>query len=167
MSDHIKQTIADLQGELQKQEAAVLDTKRLINMLCGRAGMTPMYADADLQQSAGVALSIKSDQFYGQPMVTAIRQILEMRRALKQEPATINELYDSLIKGGFAFDTKNEDNAKRGIRISVTKNSGIFHKIPNGGIGLLDWYPSAKSKANRRAAAIEDAADNEEEDPTS
>lgn len=145
MADHIKQTIADLQAKLKEQEAAVLDSKRLINNLCKLAGMPEMYAEAELQAASGPSLSIQSDQFYGQPLSTCIRQILEMRRALKQGPATVNDIYDSLAAGGFKFETKNEDNAKRGLRISLTKNTAIFHKLPNGKFGLLEWYPSAKA----------------------
>lgn len=152
MSDHIKATIRDLQNELKKQEAAVVEKKKLINMLCAHAGMPPMYADGELQASSGPSLSIKSDQFYGQSMITAMRQILEMRKALDQGPATINEIHAALVEGNFIFETKDEANAKRGIRISVTKNSGIFHKLPNGKVGLLEWYPNVKAPKAKKVA---------------
>src|SRR6266540_1433883 len=99
MSEHIRQTIADLQAHLQQQEQEALDTKRLINNLCKRAGMPPIYGDAELVASSGPSLSIRSDQFYGQPLAGSIREILEMRRALKQGPATVNEIYDALVMG--------------------------------------------------------------------
>lgn len=152
MTDHIRQTIADLQDELRQQEAAALDTKKLINLLCDRAGLPKLYCDQELQISGSVSMSIRSDQFYGQPLVTALREVLIMRRTLDQGPATINDLFASLIEGGFAFDTKNEDNAKRGLRISITKNSSVFHKLPNGKIGLLEWYPNAKGSKSRKGA---------------
>jgi hypothetical protein len=159
MSDHIKATIKDLQSELKKQEAAVVEKKKLINMLCAHAGLPAMYADGELQSSSGPSLSIKSDQFYGQPMITAMRQVLEMRKALDQGPATINELHAALTEGNYLFETKDEANAKRGIRISVTKNSGIFHKLPNGKIGLLEWYPGVKAPKAKKTAP-EGAAEN-------
>jgi len=159
MSDHFKATIRDLQSELKKQEAAVIEKKKLINMLCTHAGMPPMYTDGELQASSGPSLSIKSDQFYGQPMITALRQVLEMRKALEQGPATINELHASLSEGNYLFETKDEANAKRGIRISVTKNSAIFHKLPNGKIGLLEWYPGVKAPKAKKTAP-EGNADN-------
>ena len=153
MSDHIKATIKDLQAELQKAEAAVVEKKKLINMLCSHAGMPPMYANADLESSSGLALSIRSDQFYGQSMITAMRQVLEMRKALDQGPATVNELHAALVEGNYVFDTKDEANAKRGIRISVTKNSAIFHKLPNGKVGLLEWYPNVKVPKGKKPAS--------------
>jgi hypothetical protein len=164
MSEHIKQTIAELQAELAKQEQATLEKKRLINMLCAHAGMQPMYSDTEMKVSKGTSLSIRSDQFYGQSMVTAIRQILEMRKALDQGPASINELYAAMQEGGFAFDARDDDNAKRGVRISVTKNSSIFHKIPSGKIGLLEWYPGAKQPKAKRLPLGEALAGGE--DPT-
>ena len=165
MSDHIRQTITDLQDELKKQEGAVIDTKRLINMLCGRAGMTPMFPDAQLQPS-GMALSIKPDQFYGQSLVGVLRTILEMRKALDRGPATVNELYDAMVEGGYKFETKDEENAKRGLRISITKNTAVFHRIPSGRVGLTEWYPNAKSAKAKRAVIGDDhtqASDEDEE----
>lgn len=107
--------------------------------------MPPMYQDTELHEGGSVSLSIQGDQFYGQPLATCIRQILEMRKALKQGPATVNEIFGALVQGNYQFETKNEDNAKRGLRISLTKNTSIFHKLPNGKFGLLDWYPNAKT----------------------
>nr|WP_298717243.1 hypothetical protein [uncultured Steroidobacter sp.] len=163
MSDHVKATIKDLQNELKKQEAAVVEKKKLINMLCAHAGMPPMYSDVELQASSGPSLSIKSDQFYGQSMITAMRQILEMRKSLDQGPATINEIHAALVEGNFIFETKDEANAKRGIRISVTKNSGIFHKLPNGRVGLLEWYPNVKAPKAKKTAS-DNGADNDDAD---
>lgn len=163
MSDHIQQTIADLQAKLSVQESDVVKTKRLINQLCEMSGLSPMYQDADLHEGSGPSLSIQGDQFYGQPLATCIRQILEMRKALKQGPATVNEIFDALVQGNYQFETKNEDNAKRGLRISLTKNTAIFHKLPNGKFGLLEWYPNVKTVKQPRG----DTEDEEETESTS
>lgn len=162
MSDHLLKTIEIFEKKLIDQLAIARSTKQLINQLCLEAGMPARYSDAALNEKAGPNLKIKSDQFYGQPQATCIREILEMRRALDQGPATINEIYDSLVEGGFAFDTKNDDNAKRGLRISIAKNSALFHKLPNGKIGMLEWYPKAKSAPKKEAAAGNEGAENEE-----
>src|SRR5690348_16312573 len=154
MSDHLKQTIADLQAKLADQESTVMKTKSLINQLAEMAGMGVIYNDSDLQPAQTSSLSIRSDQFYGQPQATCVRQILEMRKALNQGPATVNEIFADLQQGGFLFETKNDDNAKRGLRISISKNTALFHKLPNGRIGLLAWYPNAKQvkKGNHNSA---------------
>jgi hypothetical protein len=143
MSDHLKSTIADLQIKLREQEQAVSKTKSLINQLAEMAGMTALYK-LDEESSAMPDLSIRSDQFYGQPQATAVRDILKLRKSQNRGPATVNEIYAALMEGGFAFETKNDENAKRGLRISISKNTALFHKLPNGKIGLLEWYPNAK-----------------------
>jgi hypothetical protein len=157
MSDHVLKTLEDLERKLNGQVAAVVATKRLINQLCEIAGIPARYQDAEAELKAGPSLSIRSDQFYGQPQATCVKEILQMRKALNQGPATVAEIYAALVEGGFAFDTKNDENAKRGLRISITKNTALFHKLPNGRIGLLEWYPNARGgKAKRAAGATSD-----------
>lgn len=159
MSDHILKTVEELEKKLKEQISAVATTKRLINQLCEMAGVPARYNDADIEAKSGPSLSIRSDQFYGQPQATCVREILEMRKALNQGPATVNEIYAALVEGGFAFDTKNDENAKRGLRISITKNTALFHKLPNGKIGLLDWYPNAKNKSKKDSASTSSTAE--------
>ena len=67
--------------------------------------------------------------------------------------ATVNEIYDGLIAGGYQFDAKDALNAKRGLRISLTKNSSTFYRVPNGRYGLLVWYPNAKAQSTAARAA--------------
>jgi hypothetical protein len=153
MSDHLRQTIADLQKSLAEDERKVLDKKRLINSLAEHAGMARIYTDTELHAGPSLNLAIQSDQFYGQPLASSIRNILEMRKGLQQGPATINEIHEALIEGGFGFETKNVDNAKRGLRISMSKNTSLFHKLPNGKFGLLEWYPNARQTKSGRISA--------------
>ncbi len=157
------QAIARLQAKLREQEQGVIKTKLGINFLCEEAGKPPMFRAAELQVGSGVALSIRSDQFYGQPLATCIRQVLEMRKALNQGPATVNEIYDALIEGNYQFDTKNEDNAKRGLRVSLTKNNVTFHKLPDGKFGLLEWYPMAKGPKRKDTDAEGSEGEDDEE----
>lgn len=147
MSEHILRTIDELKNDLHQQEAEVADTKRLINKLCARAGIQVMYPEPDAASTSGVSLSIRGDQFYGQPLATCMRAVLEMRRSLNQGPASVNELYASLEQGGYRFDTKDEQNAKRNLRISLQKNP-IFHRLPQGTYGLVEWYPAIKRRGS-------------------
>jgi hypothetical protein len=165
MSDPIQLAITKLQAKLQEHERAASKTKMAINALCEASDLPPMYADADEERRDAVSLSIRSDQFYGQPLAAAIRIILEMRRKQDRGPATVNEIYASLLEGGFAFETKNEENAKRGLRVSLTKNSVTFHRLPNGKYGLLEWYPNAKPKRYRATPPDQDNdTDGDDED---
>jgi len=152
MSNHIMKTVEDLEIKLSEQVAAVNTTKKLINQLLEMTGASPRYLDIDAEQKNGVSLSVRSDQFYGRPQATSVREILEMRKALNKGPATLNDIYSALIEGGYASDTKNEDNAKRGLRNSIMKNVALFHKLPNGMFGLLEWYPNAKNVKQKNSA---------------
>lgn len=147
MADEFDATIATLKSHLQKQEEEVRSTKRLINQLCQRGGNPIQYpeAEGDSHSSAG---PLRRDQFYGVPLATAIKKVLEMRRSTG--PSTVNSIYTALIAGGFKFSAKSEVNAKRSLYISLAKNYQSFHKLPgtteDGAVfGLLEWYPNAKS----------------------
>lgn len=163
------QAIATLRTELQKQEQAVRETKRVINKLSVLDGDAMPFPDAETDSGLQATLgAMRRDEFYGQPLATAIRKYLEMRRASGQGPASVNDMYAALCQGGFKFETKNEDNAKRGLYISLAKNAVVFHKLPGGTneaavFGLTEWYPGAKTaekpgksarKTRRRAADI-------------
>jgi hypothetical protein len=56
----------------------------------------------------------------------------------------VNEIFEALVAGGYKAETEEEANAKRGLRIALTKNSQTFYRVPSGAYGLLEWYPNAK-----------------------
>ena len=143
MSEHIRKTVADLAEDVRLKESEVSSLKKLINQLCDKAGMDHLYSGAEAE-SASKSSVLRSDQFYGQPLATAVRAILEMRKAAGKGAATVNEIHAALKEGGFNFNTKDDDNAKRNLRISLTKNATTFHRLPQGEWGMLEWYPNAK-----------------------
>jgi hypothetical protein len=99
--------------------------------------------------AGGAALSqIKPDTFYGKKLQTAIREYLIMRKAQGAGPATPREIYDAITKGGFQFDTKNENISLVSLRSLLRKRTAFFHKLPNGAYGLTAWYPDAKKPKN-------------------
>jgi len=150
--DHILKTIADFEAKLRGAQDEVSRLKRTINDLCGMAGLPARYAIADAETAVASLTTLRSDQFYGRPMATVVREYLELRKASNLDPpANVNEIYDGLVKGGFKFETLNEKNAKDGLRVSLAKNTAVFHKLPNGSWGLVDWYPNAKKRAGKES----------------
>lgn len=148
-TDAVNKVIQGLEDDLRIAMENVRETKIMINRLCTKAGLAERYPDAqDAAQSIGEP--IKPDQYYGKPLATAVREYLEWRRARKQGPATVSEIHEALAKGGYPFETKDSLNAKRGLRVSLTKNAVVFHKLPNGSWGLLDWYPEARLRRSSR-----------------
>lgn len=166
MSEHLTKAIAELEAKLAEQLKSAAKTKSGINQLAELAGLPPPYPD--IEEAVGPS-AIRSDQFYGKAMHTAMRELLELRGTARG-PATVNEIFDALKAGGYQFDTKSDDNAKRVIRITLTKNSTVFHKLPNGPYGLLAWYPNAKAAKPKKgtdtsvADALIEAAIAEDED---
>ncbi len=133
--------ITGLVAVIEAAEEKLAEQKRVVNGLCLSAGRPILYAD--IERKTGDLIFIRTDEFYGQPLATAMRSVLEKKRAGGNGPATVREIYDALVSGGFKFEAKDE-NALRGLRQSLTKNSAVFHKLPNGSYGLLEWYPNAK-----------------------
>jgi len=163
MSEHIEKTLGELQSKLADQEESVIQTKKLMNLLCEHSGKPPMFQDADLSVS-GKNIAIQSDQFYGKKLITAAREILEIRKATNLGPATPREIYDTLIEGGYAFETDNEANRLTGLRISIRKASAIFHRLPDGKrYGLLVWYKKVKKPKSNQENNDSTANDDEPE----
>ena len=149
MSTEIDKVIADLQAKLAEQEAKVIESKQLINLLCTQYGKKAIYADTELKQTSHLG-TFSTDEFYGQSLSGSMRKILEQRKAIGLGPATPREIYDELLQGGYAFETTNEQNRINGIRISLRKSSSIFHRLPDKKrYGLLEWYPKAKRRQDK------------------
>jgi DNA-directed RNA polymerase delta subunit len=66
-----------------------------------------------------------------------------MRRAADMGPATINEIFDSLVEGAYEVGAKNTQIAKVSLYNSLGKNPS-FYKLPNKQWGLRAWYPNAE-----------------------
>jgi hypothetical protein len=140
--DAMQKAIDLVLAKLREQEAQVTETKIAVNALCKVAGLPIMFPDTGT--APGATASFRSDQFYGQPLTSVVRDILNARKAQNLGAASINEIYDAMTAGGYKFDTASVENAKRVLRISLTKNSAVFHKLPNGDYGLREWYPNLK-----------------------
>lgn len=157
MKEQLEPAIAALQQQLTEQERKVIETKTLINRLCDVAGMPPAYADVGSPTGPSIT-AIRGDTFYGKVLTTAAREYLQMRKSANLGPTSVRDIYENLKKGGYPFETEDDNNAMTGIRQVLRKNSGIFHRLPNGEWGLTAWYERIKQqKAAKTAAADDDA----------
>jgi hypothetical protein len=154
MSDHIQKTIDDALIELRKHEDSVLSTKKLINQLCVFGKLPLMFANLD-EAGAGTTPrgTIRRNAYYGQPLASCVRDILEMRKSIGLGEASLDEIMAALKEGSFDLATvsKDAEGQKRGVAISLAKNSVTFHRLPNGDFGLLTWYPNVKAKKEKAA----------------
>lgn len=165
MTDHLKPALDQLERQRAEQLANVAAIEQAINVILKSAGQAERYQQRSQEASASLT-SIQADTFYGRGLSTVAREYLAMRRAANLGPATVNEIYAALVQGGYKFDTKSDDNARRVLRITLTKNSAIFHKLPNGSYGLMEWYPNAKApKKGSAEASVDVEADDDESEP--
>src|SRR6266436_3567472 len=99
--------------------------------------------------------AVRSDQFFGRPMATVVREILE-RRTQKLGAIPLNDLFELMKAGGFQFENKDEAIAKRSVTITIGKNPA-FVRVPNSGhIGLAECYPGAKEKRPKNGDTSKD-----------
>ena len=143
MSDTIKAAIEELTRKLEQKMREVADLKRAINIMAREAGDSAPYDDAEPEAARLPRNDARPDRFYGKPPTTAAREFLEER----QKPASAEEVLRALEEGAFDFAAQGWENEKLRLRylaISLSKNSAIFTKLPNGLFGLAKWYPGAK-----------------------
>jgi hypothetical protein len=139
----MNEIVEKAEQKLKSLEDEVAKTKRFINTAYELAGQTPPYPDVD-RETRPVSGKIRKDQWYGRPLATVVREILEMRQAANLGAASIDEIFDALKSGGFEFEFKDKETAKRGVGISLAKNTSVFHRLPSGSYGLAAWYPNVK-----------------------
>jgi hypothetical protein len=148
MSEHVLKLIEELRAEVSEAEESIKPKKQLVNQLCERAGLPPVFTGIDDQQGGSSPTGIRRNAFYGRPLSTCIREYLEMRTKLAVREATLDEIFAALKEGGYDLKTSGdkEDDQKRGVAIAIGKNSQTFHRLPTGDFGLVAWYPNIKER---------------------
>lgn len=147
--DALQSAVTALLAKLEAQERAVRDTKKTINTLLHHMDKEPMFPEAD-ENRAARSMTIRPDQFYGRPLATVAREVLEVRG----QAMAASEIIEVLEHGGYDFSTQGwkEKDRLRSFTITLSKNNAAFHRLPNGFFGLPKWYPEAvKQKQNAKA----------------
>lgn len=148
MSEHILKTLEQVKSDITGLELQLAEKKRMANYLSEMAGAGPVYADAD--EPSSISATSHGDEFYGKTATAAAREVLEKRKRMGLGPATLAEIYESLTDGGYQFDASSTTNAKNSLRVTLSKRSETFHKLPNGKIGLTKWYTNIKPTKKRK-----------------
>jgi hypothetical protein len=147
MSDPKQAVIDELTAHLDELSREAADTKRTINSLLRRMGQQDRFPDVEPEGYGNAAL--KPDQFFGKPLSTAVREVLELRgQALP--PA---DILTALEKGGFNFDDTGwkKNDRLRSLSITLSKNSQTFVKLPSGTFGLRSAYPGLAAPPVKKA----------------
>jgi len=139
MKEENLKAVEALREKIRAKEEEARQLKIVVNGFYTDEGEAAPYPDANIKTAASIQ-SLRSDLFYGNTIAEAAQLFLEMKKASGLGSASVNEIYAALKSGGYAFDTKNEEYAKNGLRISLRKNKSIFHQLPGGDYGLCVWY---------------------------
>ncbi len=139
MSEKVEGAIEVALAQIAELEREAAEHKKTVNGLCKLLSRPPMFPDV----GSSTSTILREDEFYGKPLATAVQEVLDRRKMSGQGSATVNDIYDMLVRGGFHFATKNAENAKRNLYQNLGKNSK-FHKLPNGTYGLTEWYPNVR-----------------------
>lgn len=150
MSTHIEQTIEAMEQKLREHLREADETRRMINQLLKYLGREPRHK-LEGEAGAAVGVALRGDEYVGKVQQQAVRLILERRRAAGVAPSTLDEIYGDLREGGYQFEAKDAEIAKKGIHNMMTKASSTFFRLQNGKWGLRAWYPGAKASVARKA----------------
>ena len=165
MSKTLAELVSEKEMELSGLQEQVTAIKQEINLLSRYDGLDEPYPDAVGTTSharvSAKAIKIIPDQFTNKPPGKAARIYLELRNAADPEnrAATLEEIRDGLLAGGYSFGTKDPIQA---LGISLGKTTATFKRVGDNGLwGLTAWYgiKPGRSKLNNGSAA-----DIEEED---
>ena len=76
------------------------------------------------------------------------------------------EILQALEKGGFDFKKQGwtQKTQLRNLTISMSKNSSIFHRLPNGTYGLVKFYPEIEAAKKKGRAGKKEEEPRTEDD---
>jgi hypothetical protein len=141
MTKTLADAIAELVSTIAAEEAGTLEKKRTVNVLCGVDGRAPIYKlDKPERVKKETGLTFAPDAFYGEPLASSARRVLEASKASGGGAMSLDALFAALKAGGFAFDAKSDAFARRSLAISLSKNTAAFVRLPSGDYGLKGWY---------------------------
>lgn len=148
MNDALKTAIEELTRKLEARMREVADLKRAINTFAREAGEEPPYADAEPEAAKAAVKDLRPDRFFGKSPTTAAREFLEAYG----KPASAEQILEALRDGAFDFDGQKwkDEFRLKNLAISLSKNSSIFTRLPNGLFGLSRWYPGARKPTKAR-----------------
>jgi hypothetical protein len=137
MDDKVMSALEVLKERVARSEATTADLKRAANALAMAEGLPPIYTE--IVDPSRASFGLRADEFANQATPgAAARAFLKLR----SQAASLDEIHDALIRGGFAFGEGVGD-TKAALRIALGKDANV-HRLPNGAYGLLEWYPAKK-----------------------
>ncbi|CAN5734699.1 hypothetical protein BH18ACI4_BH18ACI4_28620 [soil metagenome] len=149
--DKIYAQIGGLEEQIEKKQEA-------INMLYEMEGEPVAFPNIGAAR-ASAAVAFRGDQFFGKPLATAVKEILEQRWGRKLGAMSLNELFDVMKAGGFDFGNSDDKIARRNLSIALSKNPHFMRVPANNHIGLTEWYPNVKRKKETKDEEVSETSE--------
>ncbi|HOX59613.1 MAG TPA: hypothetical protein P5205_21280 [Candidatus Paceibacterota bacterium] len=126
--------VSELEIEVRRQEVALRDKKRLVNDLCMEIGAAPAYGAQELEPvmrelAPGVSL------FDVLPLDACVKRVLEQRDRYGLGPATVRDIFGTLLRGGFDFtlvSSKGRCEQLRALAFMLSRNRRVFVRRRDG-----------------------------------
>jgi hypothetical protein len=154
--DEIVQEVSVIEAEIAAKLAEAAPLKLAANTLAKKVGIAEPFTDVNSPVATTTVPRVKtvawrSDQFFNRPLAECVSEILETRKASgKDGPASMDEIFDALKAGNYRFGGSGSDeNSKRAVKISLTKNNQYFAKIGEDSFGLRKWYGPGRPMARK------------------
>ncbi len=177
MSQAYKEAIESLlmdisakEAEIAAKLAEVAPLKLAANTLAKIVGLTEPFADVNVPVSLvgphTSAVKWPEAHFYNRQLTDCVVEILDARKTAdgKGRPASVDEIYEALKSGNYRFGgSGSEENSKRAVKISLTKNTSHFSKIGDDSFGLKRWYGPMKSGGKKSNGKGSDSTDSQTE----
>jgi len=134
----------ELMREVEEHEQQAAEAKKLVNALAKRMGRAEPFPDVPGASSLRGYVP-GHDDFANEPApAAAARKYLEK----KGKAAPLEEIFQALKAGGFAFQGRDDKANMNGMRIAVGKDAKL-EKLGGGAIGLSEWYPRRPKERGR------------------
>ena len=128
------QRISQLEAEVRSEEEALRAKKRLVNHLCAAVGAAQTYGAHELEpimRDLAPGLSL----FDVLPLTACVRRVLEQRSRCGLEPPAVEDIFRTLLRGGFDFSTVSANGRRAQLRrlaTALSRNSNWFVRTPDG-----------------------------------
>ena len=138
--NHIEKTIEELENQIQQKQKELKELQNTVNNLYRllNPDAPPRYEIKE-QGAEMPATGLSGDEYFRRPTARVITYILQDRKTKNMGPATVDEIQQKMLEGGYVFDVKEP---KKAIGTALGKNPK-FTRVGDKW-GLSEWYPTAK-----------------------
>jgi hypothetical protein len=158
--------LTPLRQQLAEKEATLNPLKITANELCKLAGLAPEYSIVEVGRAAAVSglpqVSIRPDQFYNKELGEAVVEYLTAKKEASggdsATPASVDEIYNALIAGGYKFYGTSDSTKKNALKTAMTRNTAQMAKINDDLYGLRKWYGMRAARKSGSSASAESPA---------